>query len=160
MNASDLFPPSDFLKSEDVDEAGGEMLLTIIGVGKKEFDGDNGKKEVKGVLVFAEIDKKLTSNATNTRTIVAMYGDQDIDKNWIGKKITLYVDEHVQYAGKETRGIRVRLIDKKQDAVTAYWSRSRELGFDQAAGLKLLAECNKDFELALSKLASAADFPE
>jgi hypothetical protein len=28
MNASDLFPPSEYLKSEDIEEAGGEMQLT------------------------------------------------------------------------------------------------------------------------------------
>jgi len=152
MNTSDLFPPSEYLRSEDVEEAGGEMELTITTITKKEYADDDGKKEVKGQLTFAELEKKLTLNVTNTKTLAAMFGDQDIDKHWIGKTILLYVDPHVQYAGKEVKGIRIRLIDPKQDAVTAYWRATRELGLTREDGLAHLKEFGNDFEAALAAL--------
>ena len=53
MNVTDLFPSSKFLKSEDVEAAGGEVTLTISKVERKEYE-DEGKKEVKGVLSFSD----------------------------------------------------------------------------------------------------------
>jgi len=154
MNASDLFPPSEYLKSEDVDEAGGEMSLTIASVSKKEYtDEENGgKKEVKGQLTFVEVEKKLTLNVTNTNTLVTMFGGNDIDKTWLGKNVILYVDPHVKYAGKEVKGIRIRLIDPKQDAVTEYWKKTREIGLTREEGLAHLKEFNQDFVAALAGL--------
>jgi hypothetical protein len=86
-----------------------------------------------------------------------MFGRDNIDKEWIGKSIILYVDPHVQYAGKEVKGIRVRLIDKKADAVTAYWSKARELGFTRAEGLEHLKTFNNDFTAALKEWARRTD---
>lgn len=153
MNADELFPPSEYLKSEDIDKAGGEMELTITSVGRKEYEKD-GETSVKGVFSFSETKLKLTSNVTNTRAVIAMYG-KDTD-NWIGKKIVLYVDEHVQYAGKEVRGIRIRLIDEQQDTITLFWKKVKELGMTREDGLdhlKIYTKDNvKDFASALKGL--------
>ena len=73
MDANDLFPPSQYLHSEDI-EMVGEMELTITNIARKEFEDDNGKKEVKGDLSFAETEKKLSINVTNTNTLIAMFG--------------------------------------------------------------------------------------
>lgn len=154
MNANDLFPPSEYLRSEDIEAAGGEMQLTTKGISVKEYEEDDGAKTRKGVLTFVETDKKLTLNVTNNKILCAMFGDKDIDKAWIGKVIILYVDPHVQYAGKEVKGIRIRLIDPKADAVTAYWTAARKLGFTQQDGLEHLKEFDNDFEKALAGLNS------
>lgn len=154
MNASDLFPPSEYLKSEDVEEAGGELQLTITQVGFKDFDRDEGKKDRKGILTFAEIAKKLTLNPTNTKIVCAMFGDKNIDTAWLGKTVTLYVDPHVQYAGKEVKGIRIRLLDAKQDAITKFWAKSRELGFSREDGLKHLAQFGQDFAAAYDAMVA------
>src|SRR5688572_29377250 len=158
MNASDLFPPSEYLRSEDVEAAGGELQYTIKAASRKEYDGENGAKEVKGVLIFNETPKKLTINATNTKTLVAMYGGQNIDTAWVGKNVILFVDPHVQYAGKEVKGIRVRLIDPKQDAITAFWIEARKRGFTQQDGLDHLKEFGGDFPKALDALVVANPF--
>jgi hypothetical protein len=105
-------------------------------------------------LSFSELPKKLTVNTTNTKTLVAMYGGKDIDTAWIGKTVILFVDPHVQYAGKEVKGIRVRLVDEKQDAVTAFWKFAREMGFTPEEGRKHLAQFNGDFVEALAALKS------
>ena len=151
MDANDLFPDSEFLKSEDVENMGGEWELTIKSVGRREYERD-GKMDIKGLLSFAETEKQLATNSTNTHTLTAMFGGKDIDKVWVGKKIILYVDPHVKYAGKEVKGIRVRLIDKKQDVITQYWSKTRELGMTQKDGLDHLNYFGKDFEKALAGL--------
>ena len=154
MNTNDLFPPSEYLKSEDIEEVG-EMELTISKVDRIEFE-DNGKKQVKGKLSFVETDKNLTLNVTNTNTIAGMFGKKDIDTVWVGKKIILWVDPNIQFAGDIVKGIRVRMIDKKQQIVTAYWSKSKELGFDREEGLKHLAQFGNDFEAALLALTAPA----
>lgn len=150
MNANELFPPNEYLKSDDIDAAGGEMELVIASVGRKEYVNDSGKADVKGVLGFSNSLLKLTSNTTNTRILISMFGKETDD--WIGKKITLYVDEHVQFQGRETRGIRIRLVDKKQDSVTEYWKKARETGYTREEGLKHLEQYGGDFEAALAAL--------
>ena len=154
MNVNDLFPPSEYLKSEDVEEAGGEMLLTVKSVARKEYEEDDGTKTVKGALSFSETEKKLTLNVTNTNTMATMYGGKNIDTTWLGKTVTLFVDPHVKYAGKEVKGIRIRLIDPKADAVQAYWKKSRELGFTQKDGTEHLKEFAGDFAQALEALGN------
>jgi hypothetical protein len=69
---------------------------------------NGGKKEVKGQLNFAEVEKKLTLNVTNTNTLIAMYGGENIDTVWVGKVITLYVDHNVRYGTKIVSGLRIR----------------------------------------------------
>ena len=153
MDANDLFPPSQYLKSEDV-ELVGEMLLTISSVARKEYvDENNGnKKEVKGELTFTETEKKLSLNVTNTNVLVSMFGGKDIDKAWIGKSITVYVDPNVKYGTKIVKGLRIRLIDPKQDAVTAFWKKAREMGFTQQDGIDHLKQFNNNFVEALKGL--------
>ena len=162
MNLNDLFPESEYLKSEDVEEAGGEMVLTVREVGRKEFERENGQKDVKGVLAFVEVPKKLTCNTTNLKIMGSMFGNESIDTKWIGKEIALYVDYHVQYAGKEVKGIRIRLVDEKQDAVQTFWKKARELGYSRDEGLKILAKHNQNFKAALLEIntpAPAGDMP-
>lgn len=152
MNANDLFPPSEYLKSEDVEESGGEMQLTIKSVARKEYEEDDGTKTVKGVLSFQELEKKLTLNVTNANTLIAMFGKDNIDKAWVGKTVILYVDPNVKYGTKIVKGLRIRLIDPKQDAVTAFWKKAREMGFTQQDGLDHLKQFNNDFVAALAGL--------
>lgn len=158
MNANDLFPESEYLKPEDVEASGGELQLTVKGVDRKEYEEDDGTKTRKGILSFAETEKKLTLNVTNTKIMVAMFGEKDIDKTWIGKSIILWVDPHVQYAGKEVKGLRIRLIDPKQDAITEFWTEARKRGFTQQDGLDHLKEFNNDFKLALEALVGNNPF--
>ena len=158
MNASDLFPPSEYLKSEDIETNGGEMQLTISGISVKDYEREDGTKDRKGILSFVEIEKRMTLNATNNKVLVAMYGGKDIDKTWLGKSVILYVDPHVQYAGKEVKGIRIRLIDTKQDLITAFWSEARKRGFTQQDGLDHLKAFNGDFAKALEALTASNPF--
>jgi hypothetical protein len=154
MNASDLFPPSEYLKSEDIEELGGEMQLTVKGVSRKEYEEEDGYKTVKGLLTFNETNKKLTLNVTNTHTMMTMYGDKDIDRVWLGKTVILFVDPNVKNKGKIVKGIRIRLIDERQDNVTAFWKKSREMGYTQQQGLDHVKQFGGDFKQALDALGN------
>lgn len=155
MNASDLFPPSEYLKSEDVEEAGGEMQLTIKAIARKEYEEDDGTKTVKGLVTFNEMGKKLTLNVTNTNALVSMYGKDNIDTAWVGKSIILYVDPNVKNKGKIVKGLRIRIVDERQDAVTKFWAKSRELGFTREDGLDHLKQFNQDFAAAYDALVAS-----
>lgn len=154
MNADELFPESQYLKSEDVDTVG-EMTLTIKSITPKIYtDETTGKEERKGDLAFNETNKKLATNVTNTRTLITMFGKTDIEKAWVGKQVTLYVDHNIPYGNKIVSGIRIRMIDPKQDAVTAFWTEAKKLGFTQQDGVDHLKQFNGDFEKALVALNS------
>ena len=153
MNVTDLFPSSKFLKSEDVEAAGGEVTLTISKVERKEYE-DEGKKEVKGVLSFADDERQLSLNVTNTNVLVAMYGGQDIDKTWVGKKVTLYVDPNVKYGTKIVKGLRIRNVNGIEAQMNAYWEKVSERFLSPDEGRKILKENNGDFSKAIAVLDS------
>ena len=154
MDANELFNGSKFLKSEDVEAStGGELTLTISKIERKEYE-DNGKKEVKGVLSFLEDERQLSLNVTNTNVLIGMYGASGIDKAWIGKKVTLYVDPNVSFSGKIVKGLRIRNINSKELAATNFWAKVNERYLTPDEGRAILKENNGDFAKALETLES------
>lgn len=95
---------SKFLKKEDV---GRGVLVTITGCVKKNVAAEGVDPEPKWCLTFRELDKPLVLNSTNIQLCEQMCGSDDTD-DWRGKKIVLYTDPNVSYAGKLVGGIRVR----------------------------------------------------
>jgi len=102
-NVNDL-KTSNFLAKEDVDPP---ILVTIDRYELQNVAKENQKPDNKWTVFFREVDKPLVLNMTNGQLIAQIIGDQDLDKG-IGKKIVLYHDKTVMYAGKITGGIRVR----------------------------------------------------
>lgn len=95
---------SKFLKKEDV---GRGAMGTIQSVGQMNVAKEGADHEMKWCLTFAEIDKPLVLNSTNIQLCAQICGSEDTD-HWIGKRIVLYTDPSVMYAGKVIGGIRVR----------------------------------------------------
>lgn len=157
MDANELFNGSKFLKSEDIEAAGGEVTLTISKIERKEYE-DNGKKEIKGVLSFSDDDRQLSLNVTNTNILIGMYGASGIDKAWIGKQVTLYVDPNVAYAGKIVKGLRIRNVNSKELAASKFWAKVNERFLTPDEGRAILKENNGDFVKAFDTLES--DFVE
>lgn len=89
------------------DLQGKDVTLTIDRVVGGEIKGTGGKKSKKPLCYFREgqSGKPLGLNATNCKTIAAMYGN-DTD-NWIGKRITIFPTV-TQFGGEEVECIRVR----------------------------------------------------
>jgi hypothetical protein len=147
MKLTEMFP-SNLLKAQDVTDAGGEMPLTISKIDMKEFDGDNGSKERKPIIFFAN-DKQMVCNKTNGTTLGEMFGNETDE--WIGKQITLIV-QSVDFAGKSTPAIRIKNLNSKDLLIQEYWSKAREVGLTREEGLAHLKEFNQDFAAATAAL--------
>lgn len=104
-NVNDL-KSSKFLTKNDV---GTGVEVTIKSYEKINVAMESQKAEDKWVLYFHEFDKPLVLNSTNGQLIAAITGEEDFDK-WLEKKVVLYNDPTVGFAGKITGGIRVRAV--------------------------------------------------
>ena len=110
MNINEAYP-SKYLKA-DVDIPEDEDLVLTVKSVEVEQMGDG---EDKPVVYFNEIDKGLVLNKTNANAISNQYGAET--DGWTGKKVALFATE-VEFAGKMTLGIRVRLrVPKGQKPV-------------------------------------------
>jgi len=114
----------------------------------KDFDGDNGAKERKPIIFFAN-DKQMVCNKTNGTTLGEMFGNETDD--WIGKEITLIV-QSVDFAGKSTPAIRIKNLNSKDMLIQDFWKKTREMGMTREEGLAHLKEFNQDFSSALAAL--------
>lgn len=95
---------SKFLKRADV---GAGKLLTINGCHQENVAMQGEAQELKWVLTFAEEKKGLVLNGTNTQLIAKALGSEETD-DWLSRKIVLFDDPNVSYAGKLVGGIRCR----------------------------------------------------
>ena len=60
----------------------------------------------------------------------------------------------MKYGQKIVKGIRIRLIDPKQDSVTAFWATAKKMGLTNIEGQAIAKEHNGDFAAALASLDS------
>lgn len=95
---------SKFLRKEDV---GRGALATIASCVQHNIAMEGASPEQRWCLTFHELDKPLVLNSTNIQLCAQICGSDDTD-HWTGKKIVLYTDPNVTYAGKLVGGIRVR----------------------------------------------------
>jgi hypothetical protein len=103
---------SKFLSATDL---GDRKLRTKIGrVRMEELRQQDGKTRKKFILGFVNLDKEVVLNATNKTTLVDALGRTPAD--WIGAEIGL-LTEPTMMAGKPTRGLRVRVLNKPVTAV-------------------------------------------
>ena len=106
---------SKFLKQSDV---GNGALMTLESCEQHNVAKEGAPPEQKWCLTFAESDKPLVLNSTNIQLCERIFGSDDTD-HWIGKKLVLYTDPNVSYAGKVVGGIRVRAPKQKAGAAPA-----------------------------------------
>ncbi len=95
---------SKFLKKEDV---GNGLLFTVEGCAQHNVAKQGADPEMKWCQSFEESEKPLVLNSTNLQLCQRVFGSDDTD-DWTGKKVVLYTDPNVSYAGKIVGGIRVR----------------------------------------------------
>jgi len=103
MNVNEL-KSSKFLTKHDVEPP---VLVTIKGCEEMDVSMESQSKELKWTLLFKELEKPMVLNSTNGQLIAAIAGSGESD-DWIGRKIVLYNDKTVSFAGQITGGIRVR----------------------------------------------------
>ncbi len=93
-----------FLKQDDVSSP---VLWTVTGCHSMNVAKEGAEPEMKWCLTFKENEKPLVLNSTNIQLCQKAFESDDTD-HWVGKRLVLYVDPNVTYAGKVTGGIRVR----------------------------------------------------
>lgn len=101
----DTLFPGRFLKNTQLEKP---LEIKIISMGGEELEGENNKKEAKGILMYEDKDGKrgeIVYCKTNCALTAALYGD-DYD-GWKGKVLTIYRDPKVITKGEVTGGIRV-----------------------------------------------------
>ncbi len=103
MNIAEL-KNSRFLTKE---ECGDGIEVTIDRVEQDNVAPTGQAAEMRYVLTFQEDIKPMVLNSTNGQRIAAFLGSPD-SEDWQGKKVILYHDENVDFAGKIVGGIRVR----------------------------------------------------
>ena len=103
MNINDA-KQSKYLSKDDVGNQGWQ--LTLQSVQMQVVDDETG--ESRAVATFAEPVKPAILNITNLQLLAHWFGSEETD-HWIGRQIVVYNDPTVQFAGKMTGGIRVRV---------------------------------------------------
>ena len=98
---SQMKSSSKFLASEDFIGLG-EVELTITGIYEHADEVmQDGKKKSFFSIGFNDKPKRMVLNATNRKTLAACFGADT--KNWIGKKVNLFVKDGIRNpAGGET----------------------------------------------------------
>ena len=95
---------SKYLKQSDIDE---EVIVTIAKIGQGNLSKEGDAPDMKWMVRLVEFDKPMVINTTNIKRLAKACGSDDTD-DWIGKKVTLYVDHDVEFAGNIVGGLRFR----------------------------------------------------
>ncbi len=114
LSFDDLYP-SRFLKASDL--KGREATKTIKGVKIEEL-GEGSSAKPKCVITFADAKKEWVVPRTCGEALKAMFGSKDVDKTWVGKRVTL-IPKVVDSFGGEVEAVRVKGspdIDKRIQA--------------------------------------------
>ena len=98
LNAADFL--GNYLKKEDIERP---MTVNVVDVWSESVqEGERPKLLVK----FKGLRKPLILNKTNIKRFAQMFNSGD-PATWRGP-ITLYVDAHVEFGGRQVGGIRVK----------------------------------------------------
>lgn len=96
--------PGRFLKAGDF--AAGPRTLRIRSVDLEDLpDEKTGGTKARGVVAFEGEDRELVLNKTNGLLIRAMFGRST--KDWIGKRVTFWMDTKVKFGSKTVEAVRV-----------------------------------------------------
>lgn len=107
---------SKYLKQSDVDD---EMVVTITKVGKVNMAREGDDPEYKWAIRFEEFGKPMILNATNIKRIVKAMGTNESEE-WAGKKVVLYVDHDIEFAGNVVGGLRIKAVQQPKKRVSEF----------------------------------------
>lgn len=98
---------SKFLRKEDIED---DTPATIKKLSLEDMPGDSGDQ--RWVLFFKEQNKGMVLNTTTIRMLEKAFGDESDD--WVGKRVTIYVDPNVSFKGQVVGGLRLRPTSPKK----------------------------------------------
>lgn len=106
-----LLKESDWLSAETIPADRDTILQIEAVIRRKTVKFKSETKHGYGSLKFVGKDRQLGLNATNIRTLSALYGSSTGE--WFGKWVALYVDPAVSAFGQIVSAVRIRA--KKPD---------------------------------------------
>lgn len=121
---------SKYLKKDDV---GGGIQATIFKFEEANVAMENQPPEMKWLVYFKELEKPLVLNSTNAQAIAEIFGIDELNDS-IGKKVILYTDPNVSFAGKRVGGIRVKACKGKPAAAKGTKNAAPEPGDEEVGG--------------------------
>ena len=104
------FLGGNYLRKEDIEEP---VTVTVANVWPEAVMNSNRKKLV---ISFHEIEKPLILNKTNIKRLVHIFDTRDTSR-WRGR-ITLYVEQGVEYAGRVVGGLRLKPAEQASSSET------------------------------------------
>ncbi len=125
MNISEL-KVSKYLTQADI---GSGKKVTIHSLANDNLAMEGQPPEYKWVLKFSDCEKPMVLNVTNQNLCAKATGSEETD-NWVGKKIVIYVDDSVSYAGKVVGGLRIRAPKAAAAKTAGAATEAVEPGFD------------------------------
>ena len=102
-NVNDL-KQSRFLTQKDFQRP---VLMTITGYEEANIARGGAEPDMQWILHFKESEKPFILKPTNGQLIEAITGSGEF-KDWIGKKIVMYVDPTISFGGELKGGVRCR----------------------------------------------------
>ncbi len=102
-SVDESYPPIiNYMKSSDITS---DVTLVIKSASMEIIKNlRENTSENSPVLFFEQSDKSLVLNRTNTEWLRTKFG---ASKNWIGKNITLYLED-TTFGGRKVKGIRLK----------------------------------------------------
>lgn len=97
---------SKYLATGDIGDR--KVRVKIAKVRKDELRSNDGTKRTRFVIYLEGLDKPMVLNATNKNELVTVLGKKPV--SWIGASIGIYVDPNVPFAGRITKGLRLRAL--------------------------------------------------
>jgi hypothetical protein len=97
---------SKYLATGDIGDR--KLSTKIAKVRKEELRSNDGTKRMRFVIYLKTLDKPMVLNATNKNELVTALGKTPA--GWIGASIGILVDSNVMFAGKRTKGLRLRVL--------------------------------------------------
>jgi len=98
-----------YLRSDDIDGIGQSAgrVCTILDFTESDVSRESDEhSELKPIIHFKDDGvKPMVLNKTNLNFILGHFGDDE--KLIIGKKVLVWVDDNVQYAGNRVKGLRL-----------------------------------------------------
>jgi hypothetical protein len=95
---------SKYLKQGDVPD---DIVVTIVKVGKGNIAKEGDEPEYKWMIRFEEFKKAMIINQTNIKRLARACKSEETN-DWVGKKVTLYTDPDVEFAGNVVGGLRIK----------------------------------------------------
>lgn len=99
-----------FLTDNDGSVTAQQQEFTITAVEQKEITGDGGKRANKVVATLKGQKKQMVFNATNSKKMIELYGDECMfPNNWVGKTIVVNAVRLLERGKMEWR---MRIVSK------------------------------------------------